>query len=74
MNKPFNPLTDHTDETSLSSAAAPDSQHASLSSIFNDQVGVCAVCGGTMTTAKIATGDVVYYCPRDRISTPLADN
>lgn len=62
----FNALND-----GVVTAGDSDDPYTSLSTITNNDVGICPKCKKPMGQAIIANNDVVFYCEADRVSTPM---
>lgn len=45
----------------------------STSRCLNEVAGVCLKCNCKMDTARLAKGDVVYYCVSCRVASPIED-
>lgn len=77
-SKIFNPLDSVADlsveiraEDSESVSSKVDNSMRSESSFRNEDIGVCPKCHSSMGRAVIANGDEVFYCEKDRVSSPL---
>lgn len=46
----------------------------STSSLYNEKVGYCPKCGSAMTISRVANGDEVFFCTKDRVVAPQPDN
>lgn len=72
--KRFNPLLDTLPVRQPHVATAADgTPMEATAAIYNEKVGECPKCKKAMTTGIIANGDTVFFCPHDRVSTPLQD-
>jgi hypothetical protein len=65
MSQIFNPLN----HISTSSEV-----EVSESRFVNDRPGVCPKCNESMSTAKLANDDEVYFCERDCVTAPMVDS
>lgn len=62
---PFNSVS----ESTLQAQAG--AEMAVSSALSNENPNQCPKCGTSMTFAKIATGDQVYYCEACRVTNPI---
>jgi hypothetical protein len=73
----FNPLSQESGKTETGYgdgiSQSSDKKQTATAAIYNEVVGTCPKCGQAMATAQIANGDTVFFCHKDRVSTPMAD-